>query len=162
MEGNNWKVATLFSYQNRYLIPEYQRHYAWNIERWHSLIKDTIEIENRKPDEPQHHWLGIFLVSEGKYVDDAQEYTVIDGQQRLVTLRLWLAALEHTAKKAEHSLGEMKFAEIRVQDADRAEFEAALSHQWENPRWRKHLGEIGLLGCYCYFRWGSSGSDSII
>lgn len=76
-------VKKLFDGDNRYVIPIYQRNYAWDIEEVVQLIDDI------KKYDGNNYYLGALTVK--KRADNAFE--VIDGQQRLTTLFLILSVL---------------------------------------------------------------------
>ncbi len=79
-----------------YCIPRNQRRYVWSIQNWTDLY-DDIELVVDKVAES--HFIGsIVLKDEGKE-DGLSKYTVIDGQQRIITLTLFLAAIMFTLKK---------------------------------------------------------------
>lgn len=79
--------SNIFTKQERYEIPLYQRPYAWREEHINQLIEDINDI----PDEgDQKYYLGSLIV----YPKDRAIYEVIDGQQRLTTLYLLLSALD--------------------------------------------------------------------
>lgn len=81
-------VKKLFDGDNRYVIPIYQRNYAWDIEEVNQLINDI------KNHDGNNYYLGALTVK--KRADNAFE--VIDGQQRLTTLFLILSVLNHSFK----------------------------------------------------------------
>lgn len=81
-------VKKLFDGDNRYVIPIYQRNYAWDIEEVNQLISDI------KNHDGNNYYLGALTVK--KRADNAFE--VIDGQQRLTTLFLILSVLNHSFK----------------------------------------------------------------
>jgi len=80
-------VLGLFdSSQKRYIIPVYQRAYSWEREQWKALIddiKEQIAGEN-------NYFLGNLLL---EVIKKDIEYEVIDGQQRLTTIVIFLSAL---------------------------------------------------------------------
>ncbi|MFL1731764.1 DUF262 domain-containing protein [Moraxella oculi] len=76
-------VKKLFDGNNHYIIPIYQRNYAWDIEEVVQLINDI------KKYDGNNYYLGALTVK--KRADNAFE--VIDGQQRLTTLFLILSVL---------------------------------------------------------------------
>lgn len=80
-------LKSLFSNDNRYVIPSYQRHYSWTMEQCKQLYDDVLEAYNSKTDS---YFLGNIVLAEGDN-DDRPE--VVDGQQRLITLWLYLKAL---------------------------------------------------------------------
>ena len=71
-----------------YTIPRYQREYAWGQRDWANLYDDVF-------DNDPGYFLGSIIVIQG--VTDPKtkivDYEVIDGQQRLTTISLLLAAL---------------------------------------------------------------------
>ena len=74
-----------------FIVPVYQRDYAWNKIQCEKLWDDLVYLgENEKAD----HFLGI-LVTDGEGYD---EYTIIDGQQRLTTISIFLIALHNYIK----------------------------------------------------------------
>ncbi|MBP5490218.1 MAG: DUF262 domain-containing protein [Lachnospiraceae bacterium] len=70
-----------------YEIPIYQRNYAWEKEEITALIQDVYDSYKKDPVRP--YYIGT-LVSYHKG-DDV--YEIIDGQQRLTTIRILLAVL---------------------------------------------------------------------
>ncbi|WYP27536.1 DUF262 domain-containing HNH endonuclease family protein [Alkalihalobacillus sp. FSL W8-0930] len=61
----------------RYVVPIYQRNYAWGALQIEQLIEDIVNAEGT-------YFLGNLILNQR----DHQEYEVIDGQQRLTTLYL--------------------------------------------------------------------------
>ena len=68
--------------EHSYLIPMYQRNYAWSNSEIEALIKDILDAYNR--GSSLKYYIGTLVVFKRK--DDKLE--VIDGQQRLTTLTL--------------------------------------------------------------------------
>lgn len=80
---------TLFSEVGvRYVIPRYQRAYAWEEKEIEQLIDDICDDNDPKRD----YYIGSLIVARRK-ADDEVEYEVIDGQQRLTTIYLLLQCL---------------------------------------------------------------------
>lgn len=72
-----------------YKVPRYQREYSWQRSQWDELFDDLIES-----DRSQGHFLGtIICVNQSVDTTDASVLELIDGQQRMTTLSLLLAAL---------------------------------------------------------------------
>lgn len=76
-------VKEFFDGDNCYIIPIYQRNYAWDIEEVNQLLDDI------KKHDGDNYYLGALTVK--KRADNTFE--VIDGQQRLTTLFLILSVL---------------------------------------------------------------------
>lgn len=75
-------ISNLLDSDTTYLIPMYQRNYAWGIDEIQTLIKDIIDAYKRKPES--NYYLGTLVV----FKKDKAVFEVIDGQQRLTTLTL--------------------------------------------------------------------------
>ena len=95
---------TLFSEAGvRYVIPRYQRAYAWEEKEIEQLIDDICDDNDPKRD----YYIGSLIVARRKAGDEV-EYEVIDGQQRLTTIYLLLQCLldEGYFLRGEVSVGE--------------------------------------------------------
>ena len=95
---------TLFSEVGvRYVIPRYQRAYAWEEKEIEQLIDDICDDNDPKRD----YYIGSLIVARRK-AGDGVEYEVIDGQQRLTTIYLLLQCLldEGYFSRGEVSVGE--------------------------------------------------------
>jgi len=80
---------------NQYTIPKYQREYSWNIYNWEKLLEDVEEY-----GDGQGHFMGsIICVTEQKGAGSLQTYQLIDGQQRMTTLSLLLAAIYYAMRE---------------------------------------------------------------
>ena len=114
MEPRNSTMSDLFEKQCVYFVPKYQRHYVWNCEdQWEPLWLDVTEIAsvlykdasersdqriNTKLVEP--HFLGAVVLKVGGITpEDAQTWKVIDGQQRITTIQLLMAATYNYLKE---------------------------------------------------------------
>jgi uncharacterized protein with ParB-like and HNH nuclease domain len=72
----------------RYIIPRFQRDYAWTEENWEDLWFDVIELWNNKESQ-SFHYMGSIVLQE---TNKERSFFVIDGQQRLVTISLLILA----------------------------------------------------------------------
>jgi uncharacterized protein with ParB-like and HNH nuclease domain len=78
----------------RFKVPAYQRSYAWEIDHVDALLNDIREAINNKERE---YFLGSIVVTLG----DGGRYEVVDGQQRLTTISLVIAAIKEIFNKDE-------------------------------------------------------------
>lgn len=107
MEPRKHTLAELFEGHLVYVVPSYQRLYVWNREdQWEPLWSDVEEIANLlvkdatakdsetiDTDSVEAHFLGaVVLKMSGNTPDLARQLRVIDGQQRLTTLQILVAA----------------------------------------------------------------------
>ncbi|GAA8667555.1 DUF262 domain-containing protein [Helicobacter pylori] len=82
-------TGTIFS------IPVYQRNYTWAEENCEKLLQDIISISQNK----KTHFMGsityiLHHIDDEKSLRQLQEFVIIDGQQRIITLMLLLKAIE--------------------------------------------------------------------
>jgi len=95
----------LFDRQRRYAVPLFQRPYVWSEDdQWAPLWEDIAAKQAAVLSEPRatrSHFLGAVVLEQvrtfGRAVDMAN---VIDGQQRLTTFQVLLAAFRDVARKA--------------------------------------------------------------
>ncbi|UYG08058.1 DUF262 domain-containing protein [Halomonas sp. M4R1S46] len=88
ISGAEFPLAKIFSSDFEYLIPSYQRPYAWTTDQASELFDDLYDFFRSEEDEG--YFLGsIVLIKE----EGSPRAEVIDGQQRLTTLTILLAAI---------------------------------------------------------------------
>ena len=78
---------------NQFIIPIYQRNYKWTLKHCEQLWNDIVNAANNS--FTKGHFIGsIVYIESGLYqVSSVPQLLVIDGQQRLTTMSLLLAAL---------------------------------------------------------------------
>lgn len=81
-----------------YVIPIYQRNYAWHKTHIFQLIQDIYDYYESNTDKP--YYIGTLIVFEKKESRNIT-YDLIDGQQRFTTITLLLSALKNHYKIAE-------------------------------------------------------------
>ncbi|MGG5873376.1 DUF262 domain-containing protein [Pseudomonas peli] len=70
-----------------YAIPRYQREYTWSRAQWDALFEDLLDNE-------LHYFLGsIICINQSQDALTVQSLELVDGQQRMTTLSLLLAAI---------------------------------------------------------------------
>ncbi len=81
-------VGKLFSeMQNRkFVIPDYQRPYKWNIEKCETLWNDIENFAQTDAKNGADYFLGTIV----SYVNDEKNQEIIDGQQRITSFMLLL------------------------------------------------------------------------
>lgn len=88
--------------KKQYRVPLYQRVYSWRKEQLQQLWDDVREIaETRRTAKDATHFIGslVLAATPGYGPVGVQAFLVVDGQQRLTTLTLLLAAIrDHQAE----------------------------------------------------------------
>lgn len=117
MKTNVLTPRDLFQKEICYVIPEFQRPYVWDGDgRWGPLwenVQNTADrylerLDQYKGDKAKAegqtnpHFLGAVVVQQERTAtDEIEQRVVVDGQQRITTLQLLLAAVEGVCKEAE-------------------------------------------------------------
>lgn len=106
-------ISDLFNNENKckYIIPIYQRNYAWGDDEISSLLQDIKNACEQNQEQDKNYYIGSLVV----YRRDNGDFEVIDGQQRLTTLTLIM-----------HHLGKLGFRNVSFEHRD--ESEQALSN----------------------------------
>lgn len=82
--------------KKQYQVPLYQRPYSWGRPQLDQMWADLLEVvETRRSDVGATHFIGSLVLawSPDTGAVGLQKYLVVDGQQRLTTLTILLAAL---------------------------------------------------------------------
>jgi len=85
----NYPVSTLLDIESDviYVIPRYQREYTWSRVQWDALLDDLLDNE-------LHYFLGsIICINQSQDSLAVRELELVDGQQRMTTISILLAAI---------------------------------------------------------------------
>lgn len=74
-----------------YRIPRNQRRYVWNDQNWGDLYNDILLVADGTATAS--HFLGSIVLKEEASESGIDVYTVIDGQQRIITLTILISAV---------------------------------------------------------------------
>ena len=100
MHAEESKLRNLIETTKQFVIPLFQRFYVWDKVYWDTLWVDIIDLFDEEKGVTHSHFLGsLVLIPDETSSVSLQKFTVIDGQQRLVTLQILLAAIRDIAKK---------------------------------------------------------------
>lgn len=92
MEASPVRVIQYFDGTKQSLIPLFQRPYTWSKKDWETLWKDVMAYYGA--DHGSTHFMGAIVSMPARTVPvGVVKHLVIDGQQRLTTLSLVIAAL---------------------------------------------------------------------
>ncbi|KQZ68899.1 DUF262 domain-containing protein [Nocardioides sp. Root151] len=108
MQAGDVKLGSIFFDNHRYEIPMFQRPYVWGEEyNWTSLWDDIAAaaesvvddmVSGEWPDEPPTYFLGAIVVkATPNHPQRLGGSILVDGQQRLTTLQVMLAAARSIA-----------------------------------------------------------------
>ncbi|MCF6245219.1 MAG: DUF262 domain-containing protein [Sulfurovum sp.] len=88
-------IYNIFSGDIKYLIPPYQRAYSWSEEQCSEFFEDI--KESFLSDENDGYFIGNIVIAKSSEINNTVE--VIDGQQRLITLTLFIKVLSELDPK---------------------------------------------------------------
>lgn len=167
--ANQYPVHTLLSYEGNlmYRVPPYQREYSWQKAQWEALLEDLIEADGA-------HFLGTIITL--NQTTDAVEsglLEVIDGQQRLTTITLLMAAIHSVLTEHKDTLDDDTKTDLTVlgrqlvrkgdgkprltpqtQGNNRDDYAKVLSQAGLNvdAKWIAYFPTRRISKCYNYFR----------
>ena len=135
MDAKKFWLHDFIAEKRTFVIPVYQRNYDWKTTNCEQLFDDIVRIiENGKA-----HFIGTFVYLENSGADIFRELTIIDGQQRITSLILFVRALYDLTDDEDlkddihstfikHSKGEQKGkCKLRPNEFDRDIFEKLMS-----------------------------------
>ncbi len=83
-------------------VPEYQRPYAWEKKNWEDAYNDIKDVTEGGNGDIDHYWGTITLYKTKERKEEVGRkftvYEIIDGQQRIVTIILFLLAISKIIK----------------------------------------------------------------
>ncbi|MDW3214978.1 MAG: DUF262 domain-containing protein [Ilumatobacteraceae bacterium] len=128
MQASDSKLGTELSRSHVYVVPHFQRPYVWSDDHWQLLWDDlagaaeSVEAEwaDDNSDEAPDYFLGAIVTQVRKPKPRRlTASSVIDGQQRLTTLQILLAATREVASQLGLDSVAGKFDDL-VTNSDRA------------------------------------------
>lgn len=114
-------LATLFN-DNIISVPSFQRAYSWEKSHLRSFVDD---IKNQPTEENKAYFLGTILLSidPGMSLPFYTSYLVVDGQQRLTTICIFVAvAISKIQSDPRHADRADKFYKRFLQDSETRKF----------------------------------------
>lgn len=132
---------------SRYIIPLFQRGYRWGHNEWDVLWRDLTQIGSEP--EGNHHFMGFLVMESEAKPGIIPCYYLVDGQQRLSTTSILLAAIRNTAERNGHGTFAQKVNEqflihplesgdaryrLFPKDRDRSDYKALIDGGNQKPQ----------------------------
>lgn len=167
MEAAPVHIVQYFDGSKQGVIPLFQRPYSWVSDNWQTLWDDVMAQYDER--EPSSHFMGALVTVPVKSVPvGVTKHLVIDGQQRLTTLSIFLAAIRDKAANAADTSTEGIIGDLLVNrhykspddlklvptQADRAAYNA-LIHQKDLTNYE----ESKVIQAYRFFLKKMEGTD---
>jgi hypothetical protein len=100
MDAKNYQLKTILDGTQQYMVPIYQREYSWRKPQWEQLWADIVGLDTDTAED--HHFLGsIVSKSFDSKAGGISKYLLIDGQQRLTTITVLLAAIRDLLRESD-------------------------------------------------------------
>lgn len=99
MKASETEFKKIIEGTTQFFVPHYQRAYSWGPKQWQQLWDDLVSLVEDRSAQGQDaskstHFIGSMVTTPGSSVPQGvAKYVLIDGQQRITTLMLLLAAL---------------------------------------------------------------------
>ena len=96
MQASETKLRQLIEGTKQYVVPLFQRPYSWSEKQWKTLWVDVLDKARHADGRP--HFFGSIVTTPAKSVPQGVgKYLLVDGQQRLTTVQVLLAAIRDAA-----------------------------------------------------------------
>jgi hypothetical protein len=106
MHANETKVQAIIDGVRQYVVPLFQRPYSWKPKHWQTLWQNLVEL--CEDAQPRSHFIGSIVTIPARSVPEGvTKFNLIDGQQRLTTILVLLAAVRDKARNLSGTLAEM-------------------------------------------------------
>jgi hypothetical protein len=97
MDAHAVSLLAIFEKKMRLEVPLFQRQYVWNRERqweplWEDITRKFVEHLDGRRDAPVHFLGAMVLDQKQTPITHVERRQVIDGQQRLTTLQIFISA----------------------------------------------------------------------
>lgn len=157
------KLASFFQGNNQFVVPFFQRAYVWEEENWITFWEHVFSVfEQYKQNINTEHFIGTIITKQLPLNQlGLQIHELIDGQQRLTTVALFLKAIMDSSKGEIENLGNVIDAKIQFKDSygkqyyrirpssnDQYYFDAILSNNWKELSEKDHK----IIKAYKFFR----------
>ena len=98
MHASETKLRQLIEGQKQYVVPLFQRPYSWSEKQWKAMWTDVIEQSRHEDGRP--HFFGSIVTAPARSVPQGVgKFLLIDGQQRITSAQVLLAAIRDAAKR---------------------------------------------------------------
>lgn len=142
-------LRSLFINDDRYIVPSFQRPYRWTKKETKQLFDDITQAFNSNED----YFVGNIVIARGN--DDKARPQIIDGQQRILTLWMYLKVLAilTNVSRLEEMLSIRDWEDDKVlskidslvfEEADQSGIEDLLA--WKQDDFKSKIKEISKLG----------------
>lgn len=95
-DASNQLINQLFNISTRLVVPRNQRKYVWEERNWNEFYED---LEYVCKGTFEHHFIGSVVLKNEGHIDDLNQFSIIDGQQRIITITILLTTIIYWFKR---------------------------------------------------------------
>ncbi|MBR4399711.1 MAG: DUF262 domain-containing protein [Aeriscardovia sp.] len=106
MKVDEKNLIDLLKSAKEFSIPPFQRRYEWGKEQCQILFGDISRTASN--DKGHTHYFGSFIVHSDNPANSEEPYRILDGQQRIMSSMLFLAACRHSQHFSDRLKKEIK------------------------------------------------------
>ena len=152
MKARAAKIKDVFNNESLLRIPYFQRRYVWKEDDWERFVED---MESTLGSDKQYFLGALILQEEDPDPNEkeiTEQYKVIDGQQRLTTLSIYMRILHMKTSKNSEFVSQylhndsLKTPVIRHSIDDRREYENVMKQDVA----REMTGDSNMIKAYNY------------
>jgi uncharacterized protein with ParB-like and HNH nuclease domain/predicted transport protein len=116
MDAHDVRLTDMIDGTKQFIIPVFQRDYSWGTKHCQQLWQDIVRVGSDK--NAKAHFVGSVVYVEAEETSaSVTRWLLIDGQQRLTTVTLLLAALRNRIKGDDDGEGEANSEELPTAEA---------------------------------------------
>jgi len=158
------KLASYFQGNSQFKVPFFQRAYVWQEDNWSDLWEHVEQVlDGHRAGNRTEHFIGTIIAKRAEDTGRLGEatYEIIDGQQRLTTIALFLKAISDVATSEALGLkdlvnGHLLFCDAHKQQYHRIEpsghdekyYSAVMTGDFSNIPDKNH----NILAAYEFFK----------
>lgn len=144
--AKDYPISQIFDIETKvvYKIPRYQREYSWSRTEWESLIDDILD------NDPGYYLGSIICINPSTDSLGIQELELVDGQQRLLTFSILLAAL-YSHLKSKESDDDIQIETINIRRKlilKNTENQLRVIPQTQNHNYDDYISLLSSIGIY--------------
>jgi hypothetical protein len=113
------RLANFFQGNSQFIVPFFQRSYVWDEDNWTTLWDHILSVyESCANNVTKEHFIGTIITKQrpAQSIGEAK-HDLIDGQQRLTTIALFLKAISDASSGQMTNLKAQVSGDLRFQDA---------------------------------------------
>lgn len=144
--AKDYPISQIFDIETKviYKIPRYQREYSWGRTQWENLIDDILD------NAPGYYLGSIICINPSTDTLGIQELELVDGQQRLLTFSILLAAL-YSYLRGINTNDDIQIETVNIKRKlilKNTEDQLRLIPQIQNSNYNDYISLLSSIGIY--------------